>query len=119
MISIKVLLTKILQRITPKLISATRVTAPSTQLEPATVSVNLDGYDTILVRAGVNNITQFLTFTRLSGSTIQSLSEYYGGEYFRGFVFVDWENNEVSVEYANCPSGKNSYIWIQQIYAIG
>ena len=45
--------------------------------------------------------------------------DYYNSMYFRALVKVDWDNNQVSVAYADCPSGMNNLIWIWHIYAIG
>lgn len=119
MIDVKKLLTKILLRLTPRLISSTKVEAPATKLEYANISVDLTGCNTILVRTAANNITQFLTFTRPYGTANQGVMDYYNSMYFRALVKVDWNNNQVSVAYADCPSGRNNLIWIHQIYAIG
>ena len=118
MIGFKQLLAKLLKRITPRLISNTKLTAPATKLEYAAISVDLSEYSTILVRAAANNVTQLLTFTRPYAAN-QGIIDYYNAMYFRGLVVVDWELNSVSVAYADCPSGKNNLIWIWQIYAIG
>lgn len=119
MINLKSLLTKILTRIKPRVLSNTKITAPATALDYASKSVDLAGCDTILVRCGCNNITQLLTFTRPYGDATQMLSEYYGTTYFRGLYKVDWDTNQIQVAYGNTLSGRNDLIWIHQVYAIG
>lgn len=119
MIDLKKLLTKIILQITPRLISSTKVEAPATKLEYASVNVNLSGCNTILVRTAANSITQLLTFTRPYGTANQGVMDCYNSMYFRALVKVDWDNNQISVAYADCPSGRNDLIWIWQIYAIG
>lgn len=119
MIDLKKLLTKILLQSTPRLLSGTKVEASATKLEYTAVNVNLSGCNTILVRTAANNVTQLLTFTRPYGTANQGVMDYYNGMYFRALVKVDWDNNQVSVAYADCPSGENNLIWIWQIYAIG
>lgn len=119
MIDTKKLLTKILTRIKPRVLSNTKITAPATALDYASKTVDLTGCDTILVRCGCNNVVQLLTFTRPYGDATQMLSEYYGTTYFRGLYKVDWDTGEILVAYGDTLNNRNDLIWIHQVYAIG
>lgn len=119
MLDTKKLLTKILTRLKPRVISGTKVTAPTTLLQYASKSVDLTGCDTIAVRCACNNVTQLLVFTRPYGSATQMLSEYYGTTYFRGLYKVDWDAGTISVTCGNTLNDRTDLIWIWQVYAIG
>lgn len=122
MISLKILLTKILQKLqfTPVLLSDTKVecTQVGTSYESTTIA-NIANYNVIAIQFVVHEQSQLLLFFR--GEDIdRSFTDTPTAGRFRGTIKVDWEHNQILMRCIHAGTNEDRYelVYFKNVYGI-
>lgn len=120
MLDLKILLTKILQKLTftPALLYSTRTecTAVGTTFENTTVS-DIAGYNVIAVQFTVHEVSDLLIFFR--GEDVdRSLVDVPAVGRFRGTIKVDWTNSQIQIRCVAAGNNRYDLVYFKNVYGI-
>lgn len=121
MLSIKKLLTKILQKLTftPVVLYNTRTEATKigTAYEYSGVITNLDKYNIVGIRFAVNESTQVCWMVRGTNAEVGLTDAPTAGR-FRGTITVDWANNQIGIRCITAPNSRYDLVYFSTVYGI-